>query len=59
MKKEYQLLCPVCGGVLMDNDGSYLCLLCDAEFVLKLSLERIPTYVPIGYIEPQENDLYP
>lgn len=60
--EEYDITCPLCeSGKLKQSKvhDEYICISCNAEFVLALTLTRKPTYRPIGFVCSDEYEPYP
>ena len=52
--------CPICEYAFLlqgERNDEFECLLCGAEFVLTLAIK--PTYEPVWYLHPADDDPYP
>jgi hypothetical protein len=59
---KYDIYCPICeDGKLKQTliHDEYICITCNAEFVLTLTLTRKPTYRPIGFVCSDKDEPYP
>ncbi len=62
MEKTYKIVCPVCqSGELKETEhiGEYMCIQCKLEYALTLQMTLLPSYNPIGFIHPHDDDPYP